>query len=57
MDQLLKMLDSDQLEVVVGNEMLIDYIIKEMQMPGRLRKAAFLELVKYQIIRWTAQIL
>ena len=38
---LLKMLSLERLEVVAGNEMVMDYMIKEMGMQGRFRKASF----------------
>ena len=41
LDQLLKMLDRDRLDVVAGNEMVMDYMIKEMGMKGKFRKAPF----------------
>ena len=39
--QLLKMLNSNRLDVVVGNEVVIDYMIKEMGLQGKFQKADF----------------
>ena len=41
LDQLLNMLDKNRLDVVVGNEMVMDYMIKEMGLQDRFRKAPF----------------
>ena len=41
LEQLLKMLDRSRLEVAVGNEMVMDYMIKEMQMHGKFKKARY----------------
>lgn len=39
--QIIKMLNSGRLEVVAGNEMVMDYMIKKKGMQGKFRKAKF----------------
>jgi polar amino acid transport system substrate-binding protein len=41
LDQLLRMIVNDRLEVIAGNEMVIDYLINEMGFHGQFRKASF----------------
>ena len=41
LDQLFKMLDLRRLDVVVGNEMVMDYMIKELGLHGKFQKTPF----------------
>ena len=41
LDQLFKMLDQGRLDVVAGNEMVMDHIIKRLGMHGKFQKAHF----------------
>jgi len=41
LEQLLQMLDRNRLDVVAGNEMVMDYMMKEMGMHGKFKKAPY----------------
>jgi polar amino acid transport system substrate-binding protein len=39
--QLVRMLDRGRLDAIAGNEMVLDYMIAEMRLQGKFRKASF----------------